>query len=371
MPNQLDTAGLTTDLTAIFEDLSGQTAAEAAAALAAAINANLEDEPGGGTGVTNHLDLVFTTWEDDGHLGGAGTLAGFDLSGEAEEVVIGSGLVNGGGTLSVDFGTGAGEVCEGDDSRLSDDRDPTAHASSHLSAGSDPVLATTRTASRGPQLGATGLLDLSFLAAWALFAPRTYTYNNNSATNQGFGTVSALGGTGTSGGLFRRATGATGCGVRCITRTTFSSSGILVAFRFRVPAGSLPDRLYCGLGSANESASDTAPADYIGWLRSVGRGDSGPRPCSRSSTTGTQTDGTAVTDLVEDHWNFAVIYWPRGGSTVYLELHDLTAGTVSSSSVTADLPASSAGLGFALSSWNAAGSVSLDVSHVLQWDDLA
>jgi hypothetical protein len=40
------------------------------------------------------------------------------------------------------FGTSAGSFCEGNDARLSDDRDPNAHAASHLNAnsGSDPIF---------------------------------------------------------------------------------------------------------------------------------------------------------------------------------------------------------------------------------------
>jgi hypothetical protein len=38
------------------------------------------------------------------------------------------------------FGTSAGSFCEGNDARLSDDRDPNLHAASHLAAGSDPVF---------------------------------------------------------------------------------------------------------------------------------------------------------------------------------------------------------------------------------------
>jgi hypothetical protein len=37
------------------------------------------------------------------------------------------------------FGTAAGSFCEGNDARLSDDRTPTSHASSHSSGGSDPI----------------------------------------------------------------------------------------------------------------------------------------------------------------------------------------------------------------------------------------
>jgi len=38
-----------------------------------------------------------------------------------------------------DFGSSSGSVCEGDDPRLSDNRDPTAHASSHESGGADEI----------------------------------------------------------------------------------------------------------------------------------------------------------------------------------------------------------------------------------------
>jgi hypothetical protein len=39
------------------------------------------------------------------------------------------------------FGTAAGSFCEGNDARLSDDRDPNLHAASHAAAGSDPIEA--------------------------------------------------------------------------------------------------------------------------------------------------------------------------------------------------------------------------------------
>jgi len=56
----------------------------------------------------------------------------------------GTGL-SGGGNLSVDrtlsvvYGTTSGTACQGNDSRLSDARTPTAHAATHGSAGSDPI----------------------------------------------------------------------------------------------------------------------------------------------------------------------------------------------------------------------------------------
>lgn len=42
-------------------------------------------------------------------------------------------------TASITFGTTAGTACEGNDSRLSDARDPTAHATTHQSGGSDAI----------------------------------------------------------------------------------------------------------------------------------------------------------------------------------------------------------------------------------------
>ena len=58
----------------------------------------------------------------------------------------GTGLIGGGNltanrTIDVDFGTTGFQVCAGNDSRLSDARTPTAHGSTHGSAGSDPIPA--------------------------------------------------------------------------------------------------------------------------------------------------------------------------------------------------------------------------------------
>lgn len=47
-----------------------------------------------------------------------------------------------GGAALLDVGTTTGKVCAGDDSRLSDARTPTVHASTHGSAGSDPITIT-------------------------------------------------------------------------------------------------------------------------------------------------------------------------------------------------------------------------------------
>jgi hypothetical protein len=74
-------------------------------------------------------------------------------------IVAGAGLV-GGGDLSVDrmfacaFGSGAGQVCEGNDARLSDARTPLAHAVTHVSGGSDPIPDAVPSGTSGLMSGA-------------------------------------------------------------------------------------------------------------------------------------------------------------------------------------------------------------------------
>ena len=64
-------------------------------------------------------------------------------SGSVTQVNSGTGLTGGpitsSGTLAVSFGTTSTTACVGNDSRLSDSRSPTSHASTHGVAGSDPV----------------------------------------------------------------------------------------------------------------------------------------------------------------------------------------------------------------------------------------
>lgn len=54
-------------------------------------------------------------------------------------VIVGTGLGVTSGTVSVTYGTTSGTACQGNDSRLSDSRTPTAHASTHQTGGSDAV----------------------------------------------------------------------------------------------------------------------------------------------------------------------------------------------------------------------------------------
>ena len=64
-------------------------------------------------------------------------------SGTVSSITAGTGLTGGtittSGTIAADFGSTAGTVCQGNDSRLSDSRTPTAHKSTHATFGSDPL----------------------------------------------------------------------------------------------------------------------------------------------------------------------------------------------------------------------------------------
>lgn len=144
--------------------------------------------------------------------------------------------------------------------------------------------------------------------------------------------------------------------------------GFVLAIRFRLPSTIGARRVWIGLHGTSPTDSDTAAGEFVGWLYSSVRGDAGPRPVSND---GTQTDGTAMTAFAADHWYLAVMYQYSGGSTVYLEMHDLTAGTVDTDTITADLPSTSTPLAWVVASYNQAVSKSLDFSHCLLWVDQA
>jgi hypothetical protein len=88
----------------------------------------------------------FTGLTLDGQLFEILQAVGVGGSGTVTSIVAGTGL-NGGtittsGTISVKYGATAATAAQGDDARLSDARTPTAHASTHAAAGSDPVTVT-------------------------------------------------------------------------------------------------------------------------------------------------------------------------------------------------------------------------------------
>lgn len=71
-----------------------------------------------------------------------------------------------GGTLAIGWiptGTDASSVCIGNDSRLSDARTPTSHASSHQDGGGDEVATATAAANAIPKAGAGGTLAIGWI----------------------------------------------------------------------------------------------------------------------------------------------------------------------------------------------------------------
>lgn len=87
----------------------------------------------------------------------------------ARTITAGTGLSGGGNltadrTLSADFGTGAGKVCQGNDSRLSDARTPTAHTHSAADTTSGQFAAARMpTGYKGIHVGTTAPGDTNLL----------------------------------------------------------------------------------------------------------------------------------------------------------------------------------------------------------------
>lgn len=104
--------------------------------------------------------------------------------------LTGSGLL-GGGTLAadralvVDWGTGANQVRRGNDGAYTDPRTPTSHASTHASAGGDPIapsdigaVPTGRTVTAGTGLTGGGALSANITVALAAIAASAFLANN-------------------------------------------------------------------------------------------------------------------------------------------------------------------------------------------------
>ena len=79
--------------------------------------------------------------------GGSDAITPADIGAAAKTIQIkpGTGLTGGGTleadrTLAVTYGTAAGTVCQGNDSRLSNARTPTAHKSAHKTGGTDALI---------------------------------------------------------------------------------------------------------------------------------------------------------------------------------------------------------------------------------------
>lgn len=99
------------------------------------------DVIGPGASTLNHI-AVFA--DATGKLLADGGILVGDVVLKTRQVIAGTGLTGGGDlsadrTFTVAYGTTAGTAAQGNDSRLSDARTPTAHAPTHKSGGSDPI----------------------------------------------------------------------------------------------------------------------------------------------------------------------------------------------------------------------------------------
>jgi hypothetical protein len=128
---------------------------------------------------------------------------------EGRQVISGTGLAGGGDltadrTLSVLYGTTSGTAAAGNDTRLSDARTPTAHASTHFTGGSDALTATNIGAAQATRqiIAGTGLTG-----GGTLEADRTLTVLYGTTTGTAASGDRGLITGGTTGQVLRKTSG--------------------------------------------------------------------------------------------------------------------------------------------------------------------
>lgn len=147
-----------------------------------------------------------------------------------------------GGAAVLEVGTGAGTVAAGDDSRLSDARTPTAHASSHLSGGSDPIAAATTSARGTVELATDGETASDVVVQGSdsrLLAKTAFvTFNANLNTAQAWTNMPSAEGVflANSVRLPAELTRRTRCRL-AVAQVAAAASGALIAIQYSIDSG--------------------------------------------------------------------------------------------------------------------------------------
>ena len=170
------------------------------------------------------------------------------------------------------FGTAAGSFCEGNDARLSDDRDPNLHAASHAAGGSDPIeadsLASTNTGSANALLIADGIGGTSWDTAANVFtaevgpadigaASASHTHAAADVTDLGTAATSDTGDFAASGSI--TSSGLTQSTARILGRTTASTGSIeeiQIGSGLSLSAGELSATSSGGISAVGASTAD-------------------------------------------------------------------------------------------------------------------
>jgi hypothetical protein len=126
------------------------------------------------------------------------------------------------------FGTAAGSFCEGNDARLSDDRDPNLHAASHAAGGSDPVFDQDLNTTDSVEFASLTVADLFTGAFEALGSGSNFTrvLGDGGLEFGGTNAASALTNLGAAASGSITSSGLTQATARILGRTTASTGAV-------------------------------------------------------------------------------------------------------------------------------------------------